>query len=97
MRHLLRDGVVRQDRLIRVSLLSEFHVAEEQHSGDHLPDGAQVFLRDAHDAHGLVGGLKLLHVVDAGHRDVAGRQESVVLGIFQDVLFCEKEKKESNL
>lgn len=93
MGDLLGHGVVGQDGLIRVSLLTEFHVSEEENAGDNLPDGAEVLFGDAHDPHGLVCGFELLNIVDSGNGDVAGRQEGVVLGIFQDVLFWERKRK----
>ena len=90
---LLRDGVVRQDGLVRVALLAELHVSKEEHAGDDLPDGLEVLLGDAHDAHGLVGGGELLRLVHGGDVDHAVAEEGVVLGILKDVLPCGGEEE----
>ena len=52
-----------------------------------LPDGADVVLGDAHDAHGLVGGGELLGLVHTGNLDIAVAEEGVVLGVLEDELF----------
>ena len=85
MGHLLGDSVVGKDCLVRVPLLAELHVAEEQHAGDDPPDGAQVLVADAHDLHGLDGGLELLGIVDSGNGDTSLAEECVVLGVFENV------------
>jgi hypothetical protein len=46
--HLLCDGVVREGGLVRVPLLAELHVAEEQRGGDNLEDGVQLLVRHPH-------------------------------------------------
>jgi hypothetical protein len=46
--YLLRDCVVREGGLVRVPLLAELHVAEEERGGDHLEDGVQLLVRHAH-------------------------------------------------
>ncbi len=46
--YLLCDGVVREGGLVRVPLLAELHVAEEERGGDHLEDGVQLLVRHPH-------------------------------------------------
>ena len=85
---LLGDGVVGQDGLLRVPLLPELHVAEEHAAGDDLPDGHDVLLVEAHDAHGLAGGLEFFRVILSRDGDGSMAQERVVLGILENVLLC---------
>ncbi len=85
---LLGHGVVGQDGLLGVSLLLELHVAEQEDTGDHLPDGGDVLVSDAHDAHGFDGSRELLGVILAGDGHPAAGQECVVLGVLQDVFLC---------
>ncbi len=46
--YLLGDGVVREGGLVRVPLLAELHVAEEERGGDHLEDRVQLLVRHTH-------------------------------------------------
>lgn len=87
MTNLLRDRVVRQRGLVGVALLLELHVTEQQDRADHTEDGGEIFVRQAHDLHGLHGVAKLDRIVDARHRHVAVRKECVVLHVLQQELF----------
>ena len=49
--YLLRYSVVWEGGLVRVPLLAELHVAEEQGCGDHLEDGVELLVRHAHHLH----------------------------------------------
>lgn len=81
---LLRDGVVRQGRLIGASLLLEGHRTEQQNSADDAEDRVEVFLRHAHDVHAFDGRLELGCIVDAWNRHASIRQERITSNVVED-------------
>ena len=90
---LLRHRVIGQRGLVRITLLLELHVAEEQRGRYDAEDGRQVFGVHAHNRHGFTRLLEFGHVVHAVDGQRAVRQEGIEFGILQNVFLCSKQKK----
>ena len=84
--HFLCHGVVGKGGLVGGALLLELHVAEHEGGGDDSPDAAHVLIRNPHHLHRVLGGGKLLDIVDARNLDTAVGHECVVLRILEDHL-----------